>query len=80
MFVARAWMEAFDADQDGKITHAEFMSGFAKWFDDWNTDKSGALTDRQLRAGISRDLSPFHGGPPGGPELGAQDGPPRGEQ
>ena len=65
-------MTAFDGDKDGVLTRGEFTQGFAKWFDRWNTDKNGVLTDEQLRAGINQDLSPFRGEPPGGP-------PPRGE-
>ena len=60
-------MTALDADTDGEITRNEFTQGFAKLFEAWNTDKSGVLTDEQLRAGINQDLSPFRGGPPGGP-------------
>ncbi len=72
MFLGNAFMTAFDSDKDGELTRDEFTQGFAKWFDAWNTDKTGVLTDEQLQAGINRDLSPFRGGPPGGP-------PPRGE-
>lgn len=79
-FIARGVMEAFDTNKDGKVTHAEFIAGFTKWFDDWNTDQSGKLTDDQLRAGINRDLSPFRGGPPGGPGFGPPDEAPPGEQ
>jgi hypothetical protein len=71
-------MESFDANKDGKLTHAEFAAGFAKWFADWNTDKSGFLSDEQLRTGINHDLFPFHGGPPGGPGFGPPDGGPDG--
>ncbi|MHB1307442.1 MAG: CotH kinase family protein [Limisphaerales bacterium] len=48
----------------------EFTRGFARWFEAWNTDRTGVLTDEQLRAGIDKDLSPFRGGPPGGPAFG----------
>jgi hypothetical protein len=71
VFLARNLMETFDTNKDGKLTHDEFTAGFAKWFQDWNTDKSGLLTEEQLRTGINQDLSPFHGGPPpGGPGFG----------
>jgi len=76
MFLGNGFMAAFDDDKDGVLTHGEFTQGFAKWFAGWNTDKSGVLTDEQLRAGINQDLSPFRGGPPGGPGFGP---PPRGE-
>src|SRR5262249_33634430 len=64
MFLGNAFMTALDANKDGMITHDEFVQGFAKWFESWNTDKSGTLTDEQLRAGINQDLLPFRGGPP----------------
>jgi hypothetical protein len=71
MFLARGLMNAFDTNKDGKLAKGEFLAGFDKWFGDWNADKSGVLTEAQLRDGINRDLSPFRGGPPeGGPEDG----------
>jgi spore coat protein H len=60
-------MAALDANHDGALTHEEFTQGFARWFNHWNTDKSGLLTERQLRTGISQDLTPSHKGPPSGP-------------
>ena len=75
MFLAPAFLTALDADEDGVVTQAEFTQGFLKWFDSWNTDPSGALTEEQLRAGINKDLSPFRGGPPPGFDF----GPPPGE-
>jgi spore coat protein H len=70
IFLAQAFMTALDADKDGAVTRAEFTQGFLKWFNSWNTDHSGALTEVQLRAGINQDLSPFRGGPPPGFEFG----------
>jgi hypothetical protein len=72
MFLGNAFMTALDADKDGTISQDEFSQGFAKWFESWNTDNSGVLTDDQLRAGINRELSPFRGGPPGGRPPGEQ--------
>ena len=76
MFLAGRVVESFDADKDGKVSHAEFMAGVAKWFGDWNTDGGGRLSEEQLRSGISRDLVPFGGGAPGGPGFGPPGGPP----
>ena len=70
-------MSALDADKNDELSKSEFVQGFDKWFTAWNTDKSGALTDEQLRAGINEDLSPFRGGgPPGGPFNAPPPGPP----
>jgi spore coat protein CotH len=70
MFLAQMFMNALDADNDGAVTEAELTQGFLKWFDAWNTDQSGELTEEQLRAGINKDLSPFRGGPPPGMGFG----------
>jgi hypothetical protein len=75
MFLGGVFVSALDADKDGTITREEFSQGFAKWFTGWNTDQSGVLVDEQLRAGIDKDLSPFRGGPPGGPGFGPPGGP-----
>ncbi len=71
MLMGNGMMKALDADADAALTAAEVTGGFAKWFTAWNTDKTGALTEEQLRAGINKDLNPF---PPGGP---GPFGPPR---
>ncbi|MBI2947577.1 MAG: hypothetical protein HYY23_08015, partial [Verrucomicrobia bacterium] len=59
-------MAAMDSNKDGEVTRAEFAERFANWFEAWNTDKSGLLTDQQLRVGLGRDLLPIQGVPPGG--------------
>jgi hypothetical protein len=74
-FLGGAFLSAMDSNKDESVTREEFTKGFTKWFDAWNADKSGTLTEDQLRAGINADLSPFPGGPPrGGP--GGPGGPP----
>lgn len=73
MLFADPLLKALDEDKDSRVTEKEFTNGFAKFFDDWNSDKSGFLSQDQLRTGIDKDLSPFRDGfpgfgpPPGGP-------------
>jgi hypothetical protein len=57
-FVASIFMTALDADHDGRLTKAEALAGFDRWFAEWNADQSGVLTDEQLRRGVDKDLSP----------------------
>jgi hypothetical protein len=64
----RPMMEQFDGDKNGAVSQAEFNAGFVQWFTSWNADKSGQLTETQLREGLNRDMNPMRGGPPmGGP-------------
>jgi spore coat protein CotH len=66
MFLGPIFVSALDADKDGEVTEVEFTDGFRQWFESWDTDQDGVLTDDQLRAGIDKDLSPFRGRPPMG--------------
>jgi spore coat protein CotH len=65
MFLGPIFLNAFDTDKNGEVTQTELTLTFTKWFDTWNTNQTGVLTEAQLRAGIDKDLSPFRGGPPG---------------
>ncbi|MFM8357062.1 MAG: hypothetical protein ACKOET_00750, partial [Verrucomicrobiota bacterium] len=65
-FLARPFLTALDADQNGKVTRAEFQQGFQRWFGKWDTEKAGRLDLDALRAGMNSDLSMFPGGPPPG--------------
>lgn len=69
--LAGAFLTAFDADKNNQLTREEFVNGFAKWFEAWNTDKSGLLTEEQLRAGLDKDVMPQMPGP-GGPDRRAR--------
>jgi outer membrane protein assembly factor BamB len=51
-----AFFTAADADKDAALTGAELKSTFAKWFDQWDGDKSGALTEDKLRDGLNAAL------------------------
>jgi spore coat protein H len=68
MFLAPVFMAAFDTNKDGQLARDEFIESFVKWFDTWDSGKSGTLTDQQLRAGIDKALKPPAAagfGPPG---------------
>jgi hypothetical protein len=62
-----AFMNQFDDDKDATLTRDEVVQGFTRWFESWNADKSGVLTDEQLRDGINRAFMPPGFGQPGGP-------------
>jgi len=64
MFLGPLWMQALDEQRKGEILSEDFVGGFHRFFKTWNTDKTGVLTEEQLRAGINKDLAPFRGGPP----------------
>jgi hypothetical protein len=59
---------AADADKDGSLTSTELKSTFAKWFDQWDANKTGALSEDQIRDGLNASLrANFAGaGAPGG--------------
>lgn len=65
-FLGPAFTGVLDNDKDGELSRDEFAGGFSKWFGKWNVDKTGALTEDQLRTGIDEELSPFRGGGRGG--------------
>lgn len=73
-FIGAPMFTALDADKDAQVTRAEVTAGFKKWFEKWNSDKSGSLNEEQLRAGINQDLT-AGGGPFGGPPRGGPDRP-----
>jgi hypothetical protein len=67
IFLSGGFMSVMDQNKDSTVSHQEFTTGFNKWFDAWETGKTGELTEEQLREGINRDLGPRRGGMPGPP-------------
>lgn len=63
----RPLLDQFDGDKNGSLNREEFRAGFAKWFESWNVDKSGQLTEKQIQEGLNRDLNPMRGGMGGPP-------------
>ena len=75
-FVGPGLFTAADADKDGSLTREELKNTFAKWFADWDSTKSGSLTQDQITEGLNGALPrPDFRGPggrgggrgPGGP-------------
>lgn len=52
--LARPLFGALDADQDGKLTEEEIVSGMKKFSREWDSDNSGALDQRELSEGIQK--------------------------
>ena len=49
---------AVDANKDAAITRDELKSAFDRWFTQWDSDKTGALTQEQVNIGLNTALSP----------------------
>jgi hypothetical protein len=65
-FLGPALVAKFDSDSSNDLSREEFVSGFSNWFASWDKEKSGALTEDQLREALDSELAP-PGGPNGGP-------------
>jgi hypothetical protein len=77
-FVGPGLFTAVDADKDGSVTRAELKGVFAKWAVEWDADKTGALSEAQLRDGLSAALPRPNFGGAGGPGGPARQGGPGG--
>jgi len=61
--MAGGWMQALDADRDGKLTKPEFVGGFQRLAKEWDATGGGELGVDALRDGMNKALG---GGVPGG--------------
>lgn len=66
-FIAPALFAALDANKDNSLSRSELSEVFAKWFDEWDTTKTGKLNEETLRTGLSAVIPQpgFAGGPRG---------------
>jgi type 1 glutamine amidotransferase len=53
---APGFFTALDTDKDGSLTKAEMRATFDRWFGQWDTANSGALTQEQVLTGINAAL------------------------
>jgi hypothetical protein len=69
-FLAPGFLTATDTNKDGSLTREEWTGTFAKWFTDWDTDKSECSrrseTPRGFNAALPRPQFGGGGGPGGG--------------
>ncbi len=58
MFMGPVLFTAANADKDDHLTRAEFKGLFAKWSQDWDLAKAGALDEEAIRNGLNSSLPP----------------------
>ena len=63
MMVMPAFLKG-DQDGDGKLSQEEFRALGEKWFSGWDPEKTGKVTEAQVRKGLG-SLMPMPGGMPG---------------
>jgi alcohol dehydrogenase (cytochrome c) len=64
---APAFLTAIDNDKDGSLTRVELKDTFTKWYEQWDAEKSGALSEEKFRTGLDAALpAPQFGGGGGG--------------
>jgi type 1 glutamine amidotransferase len=56
--VATGIFTVVDTNKDGAVTRDEMKGAFDKWYTEWDTEKSNALTQEQLAAGLNAALPP----------------------
>jgi len=66
-FIAPGLFAAVDANKDNSLSRSELSEVFAKWFDQWDTTKTGKLNAETLQTGLSAVVPQpgFGGGPRG---------------
>jgi outer membrane protein assembly factor BamB len=83
--IAPRLFAAIDSNKDGSVTADEWRATFAKWYADWDAEKTGAVSEEQVRGGLGTALprpegdGPGFGGGPGGGGFGGMSGPPPSE-
>jgi type 1 glutamine amidotransferase len=69
---------AVDANKDGTLTRDEMRSSIERWFTDWDSEKSGSLSQQQIATGLAAALPAPPPAPAAqGPECGGRSSNPR---
>lgn len=66
-FLAPGFFAAADANKDDSLTRTELKERFERWFDEWDSRKTGFLTEEMLRNGLTAALPRPNPAGPGGP-------------
>ncbi len=64
--IAPRLFAAADANKDGTLTSEEWTNSIAKWFAEWDSEKSGSINEERFRGGLNAALPQLDGGGPGG--------------
>jgi hypothetical protein len=75
-FLGPALLGALDGDGNGQVTRGEFSGRFVEWFDSWDKEQTGFLSEEQVREGLDAALLVRGGGIPGGFGFGPRPGMP----
>src|SRR5688500_13445242 len=62
---AAGFFTAVDADKDGGVTRAEMRSTFERWFTEWDSAKTGSLSQELIAGGLAAAM-PQPAAPAGG--------------
>lgn len=54
--IATALLQSADANRDSKLTQIEFKTGIAKWFAQWDKDKTRTLEEKEISQGLGQVL------------------------
>lgn len=68
MLLGGLFMNSLDRDKNGTLAPEEFSAAFSGWFKTWDSEKTGFLTEDQVRTGMNKDLPLFGGGGFPGPQ------------
>ena len=56
-WVAALFIHAMDADDNELISEAEFIQGFNTWYNNWKMENAGALTEKDVKRGLTQVMS-----------------------
>jgi type 1 glutamine amidotransferase len=70
--VAPGLFTSVDANKDGAVTRDEMKATFDRWYTEWDTAKSGTLTQEQIATGLNAALPPPPPAAAQGPACGGQ--------